>query len=72
MATPALKPLYLIGGSDRPKIELALRRLRRHFPPDATELHLADELSGDEAVAACNALGLFGGGSGRLIVVEGV
>jgi DNA polymerase-3 subunit delta len=72
MATPALKALYLIAGSDQPKVELALRRLRRHFPPDATELHLADELSGDEAVAACNALGLFGGGSGRLIVVDGV
>jgi DNA polymerase-3 subunit delta len=72
MATPALKPVYLIGGSDGPKIERAVRRLRRHFPADATELHLAAELSGDDAIAACNALGLFGGGSGRLIVVEGV
>jgi DNA polymerase-3 subunit delta len=72
MATPALKPLYLIAGSDRPKVELALKRLRRHFPPDATELLLASETSGDDAVAACNALGLLGGGSGRLVLVEGV
>jgi DNA polymerase-3 subunit delta len=71
MATPDLKPVYLIAGSDRPKIEVALKRLRRHFPQDATELLLAAEVSGDEAVAACNALGLFGGGSGRLILVEG-
>jgi DNA polymerase-3 subunit delta len=72
MATPDLKPVYLIAGSDGPKIELALKRLRRHFPSDATELHLAAELTGEDAVSACNALGLFGGGSGRLIVVEGV
>jgi DNA polymerase-3 subunit delta len=72
MATPALKPLYLIAGSDGPKVELALRRLRRHFPADGTELHLADELDGDAAVGLCNSLGLFGGGSGRLIVVDGV
>jgi DNA polymerase-3 subunit delta len=72
MASPDLKPLYLIAGSDRPKIELALKRLRRHFPSDATELLLAAETSGDDAVAACNALGLFGGGSGRLVLVENV
>jgi DNA polymerase-3 subunit delta len=72
MASPDLKPVYLIAGSDGPKVELALRRLRRHFPPDATELLLAAETPGDDAVAACNALGLFGGGSGRLVVVEGV
>lgn len=69
---PQLKPLYLIAGSDRPKVELAVRRLRRHFEADATELQLAAELSGEDAVAACNALGLFGGGGGRLIVVDGV
>lgn len=68
---PPLKPVYLIAGSDRPKVELAIRRLRTHFTADATELHLAAELSGVDAVAACNALGLFGGG-GRLIVVDGV
>jgi DNA polymerase-3 subunit delta len=72
MAAPDLKPLYLIGGSDQPKVERALRRLRGHFPQDATELHLAVEISGEDAVGACNALGLFGGGSGRLIVIDGV
>ena len=34
--SPALKPVYLLTGSDRPKIETALTRLRRHF-----ERHLA-------------------------------
>lgn len=68
---PKLKPVYLIAGSDRPKVELAVRRLRGHFAADATELLLAAESSGDDAVAACNALGLFGDG-GRLIVVDGV
>jgi DNA polymerase-3 subunit delta len=72
MASPDLKPVYLIAGSDRPKIELALKRLRRHFPADATELLLAAETTGEDAVGACNALGLFGGGSGRLVLVEGV
>jgi DNA polymerase-3 subunit delta len=68
---PELKPVYLLGGTDRPKVELAVRRLRRHFSPDATELLLAADTSGADTVAACNALGLFGGG-GRLVVVEGV
>lgn len=68
---PQLKPVYLIAGSDRPKVELAVRRLRTHFTADATELQLAAEVSGEDAVAACNALGLFGSG-GRLIVVDGV
>jgi DNA polymerase III subunit delta len=68
---PQLKPVYLIAGSDRPKVELAVRRLRAHFSPDATELLLAAETSGDDTVAACNALGLFAG-EGRLVLVEGV
>ena len=67
----ALKPVYLIAGADRPKVELAIRRLRRHFTSDATELLLAPETSGEGAAAACNALGLFGGG-GRLVLVDGV
>jgi DNA polymerase III subunit delta len=66
-----LKPAYLIAGSDRPKIDRAIERLRNRFAPDAVELHHASELSGDSAVAACNALGLFAA-DGRLIVVEGV
>jgi DNA polymerase-3 subunit delta len=68
---PQLKPVYLIAGTDSPKVDLAVRRLRRHFESDATELLHAAETSGVDAVAACNALGLFGGG-GRLVVVDGV
>ena len=66
-----LKPAYLIAGGDRPKVDRAVERLRARFPDDAVERHSAAELTGDDAVAACNALGLFAG-DGRLIVVEGV
>jgi len=66
-----LKPAYLIGGSDRPKVDRAVARLRGRFDVDAVELHDAATLTGDDAVAACNAMGLFGGGT-RLVVFEGV
>jgi DNA polymerase-3 subunit delta len=66
-----LKPAYLLSGSDRPKITRALARLRARFDVDAVELLSAVDTSGDDAVAACNALGLFGDG-GRLVVVEEV
>jgi DNA polymerase-3 subunit delta len=66
-----LKPAYLIAGSDRPKVDRAVQRLRARFEHDAVELHDAAETTGEDAVAACNALGLFGGGE-RLIVVTGV
>ena len=66
-----LKPAYLIAGSDRPKVDRAVERLRARFDADAVELHDVAETTGDDAVAACNALGLFGGGS-RLVVIEGV
>ena len=69
-AAPDLKPVYLLTGSDRPKIETALARLRRHFQPEATELVSAQELSGAEAAALCNAGSLFG--DARLVLVEGV
>jgi DNA polymerase-3 subunit delta len=69
--TDELKPAYLIAGSDRPKIDRAVERLRRRFSPDALEIHHAADLTGEAAVAACNALGLFAS-DGRLIVVEGV
>ncbi len=62
---------YLIAGSDRPKIDRAVERLRARFAPEAVELHDASALSGEDAVSSCNALGLFGG-DGRLILVEGV
>ncbi len=72
MASQAeLQPVYLITGADRPKILRALRRLRERMGEDATELLSAIEVSGEEAVGACNALGLFGGG-GRLVIVEHV
>jgi len=66
-----LKPVYLITGRDRPKIQRALRRLRDRIGDDATELLSAHEASADDAIAACNSLGLLGGG-GRLVVVEEV
>lgn len=66
-----LKPVYLIKGGDRPKIQRALRRLRDRIGEDAVELLSASAVSGEEAVAACNSLGLLGG-SGRLVVVEEV
>jgi DNA polymerase III subunit delta len=68
---PELKPAYLITGSDRPKVARAVRRLRERMGADAAEILTATETSGDEAVAACNALGLFGDGA-RLVVVEDV
>lgn len=63
-----LKPVYLLTGSDRPKIEVALGRLRVYFVPEATELTTAQETDGEGAVALCNAGGLFG--DARLVVVE--
>jgi DNA polymerase-3 subunit delta len=65
-----LKQAYLITGGDRPKISRALARLRGHFGDESVELLTAREVSGDDAVAACNAMGLFG--AGRLVVVEDV
>jgi DNA polymerase-3 subunit delta len=66
-----LKPAYLIAGGDRPKVDRAVERLRGRFDADAVEQLDAAETPGDDAVAACNALGLFGGGS-RLVLVDGV
>jgi DNA polymerase-3 subunit delta len=66
-----LKPAYLLGGTDRPKIDRALERLRRRFEPDSVQLLSAADTPGEDAVAACNALGLFADG-GRLIVIDGV
>ncbi len=66
-----LKPVYLLTGSDRPKIETALARLRARFDRAAVEALAAPDASGADAVAACNALGLFGGAE-RLVVVREV
>ncbi|MDE3190698.1 MAG: DNA polymerase III subunit delta [Acidobacteriota bacterium] len=69
MAAAELKPVYLLSGSDRPKIARALRRLRDRIGDDATEHLNAREATGDDAVAACNAMGLFVG-NGRLVIVD--
>jgi DNA polymerase-3 subunit delta len=66
-----LKSVYLISGSDRPKIRVALERLRNRFEEGAVEVLAADEHSAEDAVAACNALGLFGG-QRRLVIVEDI
>ena len=66
-----LKPVYLLTGSDRPKIARPLHRLRERIGEDATEHLDAHETSGEDAVAACNSLGLFVG-EGRLVIVEDV
>jgi DNA polymerase-3 subunit delta len=66
-----LKPVYLLTGSDRPKIQRALRRLRDRIGEDAVELLSADSSSGEDAVAACNSMGLLGSGR-RLVIVEDV
>ncbi len=72
MPSDELRPVYLLVGTDRPKIRRALVRLRGHFPAEAVELLSADAATGEDAVAACNALGLFGADGARLVVVEGV
>jgi DNA polymerase III subunit delta len=66
-----LKAVYLLTGTDRPKVARALRRLRDRIGPDATETLTALTASGADAVAACNAMGLFVT-EGRLVVVEDV
>lgn len=72
VAEKRLEPVYLLTGGDRPKVRLALRRLRARFGAESVETLSAETASGEEAVAACNALGLFGGDDGRLVVVENV
>jgi DNA polymerase-3 subunit delta len=66
-----LQAAYLIGGSDRPKVDRAVTRLRSRFEADAVELHDAAAATGEDAVAACNAMGLFGSGN-RLVLFDGV
>ena len=67
-----LKPAYLLTGSDRPKIARAVRRLRDRFGDDSTEHLSAREVGAGDVVSSCNALGLFGGGEGRLVIVDDV
>jgi DNA polymerase III delta subunit len=67
---PSLKPAYLISGSDRPKVETAVQRLRAHFVPEAVEVVSALELTGADVVTLCNSGSLFG--DARLVVVTDV
>ena len=66
-----LLPAYLIVGTDRPKVTRALRRLRDRAGEAATEHLSAQEASGEDVAAACNALGLFTV-ERRLVVVDQV
>ena len=66
-----LAAIYLITGTDRPKVTRALRRLRERVGEAATEILSAQEASGEDVAAACNALGLFTV-ERRLVVVDNV
>jgi DNA polymerase-3 subunit delta len=66
-----LKPAYLLVGGDGPKIARALGRLRSRVGEDAVESASARDTTGEEAVALCNAMGLFAAGS-RLVLVDEV
>ncbi|MDX6485639.1 MAG: polymerase subunit delta [Gaiellaceae bacterium] len=69
VAANELKPVYLLHGTDRPKITRAVHRLRERIGPDSTEHLSAREASGADVVASCNSLGLFIG-EGRLVIVD--
>lgn len=70
-AQPELKPVYLLTGTDRPKIERALGRLRARVGEDSVEHVDSPPATGEDAVAACNALGFFSA-EARLVVVQSV
>jgi DNA polymerase III subunit delta len=70
VADVVLMPVYLITGSDRPKVATALSRLRRHFEAEAVERVSALEAPAADAVALCNAGSLFG--DGRLVIVDDI
>ena len=72
MAAPG-EPVYLVTGSDRPKVDRTLERLRGHFDPGAIERFTAagqEGATGEDVVAACNAGSLLG--DGRLVLVSDV
>ena len=72
MIVDELRSIYLLIGSDRPKVKRALARLRSRFPDEAQEHLSAEQQTGADAVAAMNSLGLFGADSGRLVIVHDV
>jgi len=68
-----LESVYLVTGSDRPKVDRTLGRLRGHFDSGAIERFTAagqDGASGEDVVAACNAGSLLG--DSRLVLVTEV
>ena len=65
-----LDPVYLIGGSDRPKVDRAIERLRRHFEGGSVDRYDAATNDAATEVAACNAGTLFG--DQRLVLVDQV
>ena len=65
--------VYLVTGSDRPKVDRTLERLRGHFDPGAIERFTAagqEGVGGEDVVAACNAGSLLG--DSRLVLVTEV
>lgn len=68
----ALEPVYLLCGTDRPKVLRAVERLRARVAATGGSEELHDALDADPATiaAACEQLGLFGGD--RLVLVLGV
>ncbi len=73
VAPSELKPVYILTGDDRPKVEVALERLRARFDAEAVERLIAaggDGASGEEVVATCNAGSLLG--DLRLVLVTEV
>lgn len=68
-AQAELKPVYLLTGTDRPKIGRALQRLRARVGEDSVEHLDVPPATGDDAVAACNSLGFFSA-EARLVVVQ--
>jgi DNA polymerase III subunit delta len=63
-----LKAAYLVTGTDWPKLDAALTRLRRRFAEDAVEQLSGAEADGGAIVAACNAIGLLA--EQRLVLVR--
>ncbi len=69
MSDPALAPVYLVGGTDRGKVQRALERLRDRFAADAVEQFDASACEPADVATACLQQGLFA--EHRLVIVEG-
>ena len=65
---PEMKPAYLIAGSDWPKVDAAIARLRSRFPAESVEQLSPGGEEPIDVAAACNSLGLFPGQ--RLVLVR--